>query len=103
MTNRLLKIYMIFALLTFLIPCCAGAGARMLTSNSRGEPSETDAEAVAAQPDRVSVYLTDSGEVVNMDFEEYIVGVLAAKCRQAMKSKRSKLRRSRREAISKPV
>lgn len=77
MTNRLLKIYMIFALLTFLIPCCAGAGARMLTSNSRGEPSEPDAEAVVAQPDRVSVYLTDSGEVVNMDFEEYIVGVLA--------------------------
>ncbi len=75
MTNKLLRIYMIFVLLTFLIPCCAGAGARIFAPDGHAAPE--DAQAAAAQPERVSVYLTDSGETVNMDFEEYIVGVLA--------------------------
>lgn len=77
MTNKLLRIYMIFVLLTFSIPCCIGAGARIFASGSHTAPAGADAEAAAAQPERVSVYMTDSGEVVNMDFEEYIVGVLA--------------------------
>lgn len=74
MKKKLIWGYMIFVLITFFVPCCVGLAFKI--SPDEAEVQE-GAVSAAALPARVSVYMTDTGESVNMDFEEYIVGVLA--------------------------
>lgn len=74
MTKKFVRIYTAFALITFILPCIIGLHGRTLNDTDMTE--ETQAVS-ASLPDRVSVYIIDKDEVRNMEFEEYIVGVLA--------------------------